>query len=239
VTRVAVVTGAAAGIGLAVCEELEAEGWQVIAIDRRPMPRAGSLQLDLRDAAAVTTRLTAIPQVDALVNNAAVQLFKPLLATTVDEWDDVLAVNLRAPFVCLRGVAAQLIASRGAVVNVSSVHAVATSLSVAAYAASKGGLCSLTRAAALELAPHGVRVNSVSPGAVETDALREGFARGPDAERRLLARTPLGRVGRPVEIARAVSFLLDGERSGFMTGQSLVLDGGALAQLGTEGGSGR
>ena len=233
-TRVAVVTGAAQGIGAAVCDRLDAEGWDVIGIDREPMTRAGALQLDLADAAAVSAALEGLPQVDGLVNNAASQFSKPLLETTTEEWDAAFAINLRAPFLCIRSLAAQLIAASGAVVNVSSVHATATSLSRTAYAATKGGLTAFTRGAALELAPHGVRVNAVAPGAVDTEALQDALEQAPQVARSLLERTPLGRIGRPDEIAHAVAFLLDGERSGFMTGQCIAVDGGALARLSTE-----
>lgn len=233
-SRVAVVTGAARGIGAAVCDRLEADGWEVVGIDREPIDRRGALRVDLADGAAIASALSGLPRVDGLVNNAAHQLSKPLLETSAEEWDAIFAINLRAPFLCLRSVARQLIAARGAVVNVTSVHADATSLSRSAYAASKGGLAAFTRGAALELAPHGVRVNAVAPGAVNTPALRDGLDDSPGAEQSLLGRTPLRRIGRPEEIAQAVAFLLDGERSGFMTGQSIVLDGGALARLSTE-----
>lgn len=190
--------------------------------------------MDLADAAAIAAALGDLPRVDGLVNNAAHQLSKPLLETSAEEWDAMFDINLRAPFLCIRSVASQLIASRGAVVNVSSVHANATSLSRSAYASSKGGLSAFTRGAALELAPHGVRVNAVAPGAVDTEALRDGLEASPHGEQSLLERTPLRRIGRPEEIAQAVAFLLDAERSGFMTGQSVVVDGGALARLSTE-----
>jgi NAD(P)-dependent dehydrogenase (short-subunit alcohol dehydrogenase family) len=234
VTPVAVVTGAAGGIGAAICDTLEATGWRVIGIDREPLARPDSLQLDLADAEAVSSTLAELEAVDALVNNAAIQLFKPIIDTSVAEWDDVLAVNLRAPFLCLRSLANQLIAARGAVVNVSSVHAIATSTSIAAYAASKGGLSAFTRAAALEFAPHGVRINAVVPGAVDTSALSAGFGRRANARRSLIERTPLGRIGQADDVAQGVALLLDGKRSGFMTGQCIVIDGGALARLGTE-----
>ena len=129
--------------------------------------------------------------------------------------------------------------SRGAVVNVASVHAFATSAGAAPYAASKGAIVALTRAAALEWAPD-VRVNAVAPGAVDTGMLRQGVQRwappeAVDAElERLAARIPLGRIGRPEEIAEAILFLADGRRSSFITGQVLVADGGALARLSTE-----
>lgn len=231
---VAVVTGAAGGIGVAICDVLEAHGWGVIGIDREPVSRPGSLVLDLAEPAAITAALAGVPQVDGLVNNAALQLSKPFAQTSVEEWDAVLAVNLRAPFLCLRSLVSRLIESRGAVVNVTSVHATATSPGMAAYAASKGGLSAFTRAAALELAPHGVRVNAIAPGAVDTAALHAGLDDRGSAKRVLVERTPMARVGRAEEIAAGVAFLLDGQRSGFMTGECITIDGGALARLSTE-----
>lgn len=233
-TRVAVVTGAASGIGAATCDVLEGYGWTVVPLDRGPQERSGALEVDIADAGAVATSLEAIPRIDGLVNNAAVQLNKPLVETGIEEWDHVVAVNLRGPFACLKACHPQLVAAGGSVVNVASVHAVATSHSVAAYAAGKGGLVAFTRAAALELAPLGVRVNAVLPGAVDTQALKDGFSRRADAERTLVERTPLARVGRPSEIGEAIAFLLDRDRAAFITGQQLVVDGGALAQLSTE-----
>jgi NAD(P)-dependent dehydrogenase (short-subunit alcohol dehydrogenase family) len=231
---VVVVTGAAGGIGSATCDLLQDGGWQVIPLDREPIDRPRALQVDLADAAAVTDALSALPQVDALVNNAALQLNKPLLDTSVEEWDALAAVNVRGAFVCIKAVYRQLAEARGSVVNVSSVHARATSNSVAAYAASKGALCALTRAAAIELAPLGVRVNVVLPGAVDTSALREGFSRRADAMQTLIDQTPLKRVGEPRDIAQAIAFLIDRERSDFITGQEFAVDGGALARLSTE-----
>ena len=224
-SRVAVVTGAARGIGAATVALLEAEGWKVIGLDRD--------QVDVGDADALASTLASLDRVDGLVNNAAVQLFKPLGETTVEEWDAVQAQNLRAAFVAVKTLQAKLAERRGAVVNVASVHAIATSQSVASYAASKGGLVAFTRAAALELAPD-VRVNAVLPGAVDTQALRDGFSRAANAEQRLVASTPLRRIGEPAEIAQAIAFLLDSERSAFVTGQTVVVDGGALARLSTE-----
>lgn len=233
-TRVAVVTGAAGGVGSATCDLLAERGWEVVALDRRPPRRRRSIEVDIADIGPLVAALSGLERVDALVNNAAVQHFKPILETTAEEWDAVQEQNLRAPFVCMKALHAQLAHTGGAIVNVSSVHAFATSQSIAAYAASKGGLVALTRAAALEFAGDGIRVNAVVPGAVDTPALRDGFARRPDAEASLLGRTPLKRVGEPREIAEAIEFLLDGTRSGFVTGQTFVVDGGALARLATE-----
>jgi NAD(P)-dependent dehydrogenase (short-subunit alcohol dehydrogenase family) len=229
-----VVTGAAGGIGIATCDLLDSYGWHVIAVDRLPVDRPGALQVDIADADAMTAALSPLPRVDALVNNAALQLYKSLLDTTVEEWDAVAAVNIRGAFVCLKAVYSQLASTRGSVVNVGSVHATATSHSIAAYAATKGGLSSFTRAAAIEMAPLGVRVNAVLPGATDTPALRAGFSRKADAKLTLIERTPLKRIGHPRDIAQAIAFLIDRDRSAFITGQDFVIDGGALARLSTE-----
>ncbi len=233
-SRVAVVTGAAGGIGTAICDVLGEHGWDVVPVDRVAVQGRPIVELDLSDAALVLERLGALERVDALVNNAAVQLFTQLADTSVADWDHVHAVNLRGAFACVKACQRQLVAARGSIVNVASVHSRATSSSIAAYAASKGGLCALTRAAAVELGAVGVRVNAILPGAIETPALRAGFERSPDAEQRLVRRTPLGRVGTPRDVAEAVAFLLDDDRAGFITGHELVVDGGALARLSTE-----
>jgi glucose 1-dehydrogenase len=233
-TRVAVVTGAAGGIGSAACDVLRKEGWRVIAVDRKPIEHEDSIQLDVSDAEEVALTFASLERVDGLVNNAAIQLKKALVDTTVEEWDAVWASNLRSAFVCLKALTPQLSANGGSVVNVSSVHANATSSSVTAYAASKGGLVAFTRAAAIELAPNGIRVNAVLPGAIDTTMLQEGFTDSEDGRATLLRRTPLRRLGQPSEIAEAIAFLLDPDRAAFITGQTLVADGGALAQLSTE-----
>jgi glucose 1-dehydrogenase len=232
-SRVAVVTGAAGGIGSATWEVLRKQGWRVIAVDRKPIDHPDAIQLDVSDADAVAATLSSLERVDGLVNNAAVQLFKPIVETTVEEWDEVAASTLRSAFVCLKAVQRQLAAASGAVVNVGSVHARATSESIAAYAAAKGGLSAFTRAAALEFAPE-IRVNAVLPGAVDTPALREGFGRRKDAESTLISRTPLERLGKPSDIAEAIAFLLDAQRSSFITGQELIADGGVMARLSSE-----
>ena len=188
----------------------------------------------MSDAAAVARSLSALPRADGLVNNAALQLYKPLSETRLDEWDELQRVNVRGPWLCVKALLPQLTASGGAVVNIASVHAFATSLSIGAYATTKGGLVAFTRAAALELAAHGVRVNAIVPGAIETPALRAGLERSPDAEAKLVAQTPLGRIGRPLDVATLVAFLLDGSQSGFITGAAIPVDGGVLAKLSSE-----
>ena len=175
------------------------------------------------------------------VPSAAVQLCKPLMETTSAEWDAVMAVNLRTAFLMMQSSYPLLSVRGGAIVNVGSVHARATSKKIAAYAASKGGLESLTRAASLEFAASGIRVNGVHPGAVDTDMLKAGLNRGHlDNEtsemlvEQLGEKHPLGRVGLPEEIAETIFFLADAQKSSFISGTFLVSDGGALSHLSTE-----
>jgi NAD(P)-dependent dehydrogenase (short-subunit alcohol dehydrogenase family) len=247
--RVVLVTGAAGGIGRATVAVFHDEGWETVAVDRSA---AGGFpsgvefhQADVSDPAAVEGLARWLREktdrLDALVNNAAVQIVKPLISTTVEEWDAVMASNLRSIFLTAREAYPLLRAARGAIVNVSSVHAVATSVEIAAYAASKGGSLALTRAMALEFARDGVRVNAVLPGAVDTPMLHAGLMRGHVAggtlEERmadLAGRTVMGRIGAPEEIARTILFLADSTQSSFMTGQSVIVDGGATCRLSTE-----
>ena len=248
-TRVALITGAAAGIGRATVELFVAEGWEVVGVDRaaaEDYPEGAVLwQTDLarpESTETISARLVKEKgRLDALVNNAAVQVSKPILKTSLQEWDAVQEADLRAVFLLSRALFPFLKAAVGAIVNLSSVHALATSANIAAHAASKGGLLALTRAMALEFGEEGVRVNAVLPGAVDTAMLRGGLSRGhlhagtvDEKLEELGRRTALGRVGRPAEIARAILFLADSEQSSYITGQGLVVDGGMLARLSTE-----
>lgn len=247
--RLAVVTGAAGGIGRAVVEAFAQAGWDAVALDRQPASGfpAGveTAVVDVAEPESVVGFFRDLagrrPRLEALVNNAAIQICKPLVETTVEEWDALMAANLRSLFLTAREAYPLLRAAGGAIVNVSSVHAVATSSDIAAYAASKGGALALTRAMALEFARDGVRVNTVLPGAVDTPMLHAGLMRGhvqgATLEQRmadLAGRTVMGRIGRPEEIARTVLFLADNAQSSFMTGQSIIVDGGATCRLSTE-----
>ncbi len=238
--RWAVVTGVAGAIGGAVAEVLRDSGRQVYGIDRDTpsveLDEFASVDLADADAAWAAFEAAAAHNVDALVNSAGVLVPSPAVGPALEHWDRTMAVNVRAAYLSMTALREPLERTSGAVVNISSVHAIATSRGLAAYAASKGALTALTRAAALEFAPH-VRVNAVAPGAVESAMLRAGLGRdgrGDAARAELVARTPLGRVGDPRDVAEAVAFLLDGARSSFITGQQLVVDGGATAILGTE-----
>lgn len=245
-TQVVAITGVSGGIGAATAARFHDAGWSVAGIDLvdapRTTPMAAFTTLDLRGAgigADLEAFLAALPGLDALVNVAAIQGVERIDATPVAAWDEVLDANARGTFLAMQAAYPYLQRSKGAVVNVASVHAMATTPGAAPYAASKGAIVALTRAAAIEWAPH-VRVNAVAPGAVDTGMLRQGLQRvvpreGLDAALAGLARRiPLGRIGRPEEIAEAILFLADGRRSSFITGQTLVADGGALARLSTE-----
>jgi NAD(P)-dependent dehydrogenase (short-subunit alcohol dehydrogenase family) len=250
-SRTVLITGAAGGIGRATVNLFAEKGWRVIGLDRCPFgeafPAAGLfLQTEISHPEGMDAVFEQVREftdtLDALVSNAAVQVAKPLVETTAEEWDMVIANNLRPAFL-LAKLAHPLLkaAGAGAIVNVSSVHAVQTSANIAAYAASKGGLLALTRAVAIEFAIDNIRVNAILPGAVDTPMLRAGLDRGHlaggDIHERLdnLARkTVNGRVGTPEEIAQAIYFLADSSQSSFMTGQAMIVDGGATARLSTE-----
>jgi glucose 1-dehydrogenase len=249
--RTLLITGAAGGIGRATVDLFAENGWRVIGVDRSDFgegfPKNGLfIQADIarpEEMQAIFEKVHAFTDtLDALVNNAALQIAKPLVETTVEEWDSVMNANLRSVFLGLKLAFPLLKAHGGAgVVNVSSVHAIQTSVNISAYAASKGGILALTRAMAIEFAPDNIRVNAILPGAVDTPMLRAGLGRGhlggDNIQARLdnLARkTVNGRVGTPSEIAHAIYFLADNEQSSFMTGQALVVDGGATARLSTE-----
>jgi glucose 1-dehydrogenase len=249
--RVVLITGVAGGIGRATLHLFAEKGWRVIGVDRaqfgRDFPANGLfIQSEIahpESVEAIFNRVRDFTEtLDALVNNAAIQIAKPLIDTSVEEWDMVIANNLRPAFL-LSKLAYPLFtkAGGGAIVNVSSVHAVQTSTNIATYAASKGGLLALTRAIAIEFAKDNIRANAILPGAVDTPMLRAGLNRGHLAGENILSRldnlarkTVNGRIGKPEEIAQAIYFLADDAQSSFMTGQAMIVDGGATARLSTE-----
>ena len=237
---VVLVTGASGGIGGETARVFLENSWEVIAVDREPSWGDGMmfLQTDLAEPAAVKqlgiSIRTKYNRLDAVVNNAAEQLTKPLIETSVGEWDHVMASNVRSIYL-LTTELVSLLAHECAIVNVASVHAIATSPGLAAYVASKGAVLALTRAMALELAPRRIRVNAVLPGAIDTPMLRAGLGQRSGSPIDALSnRHPLGRVGQPRDVAEAIYFLSDPRRSAFITGQTLVVDGGAIARLSTE-----
>jgi len=250
-SRIVLVTGAAGGIGCASAKVFFDANWIVIGVDNKEMTSAPPSWLKRYICADVSTVESwekisnyvrcNFGSLDVIVNNAAIQICIPLIETTPKEWDAVMAVNLRSVYLSIYYMYSLMKTRGGAIVNVSSVHAVSSSSNIAAYAASKGALTSLTRALAVEMAPNRIRVNSVLPGAVNTQMLWAGLKRGhlsgvsvDELMTNLAEKTVMGRIGAPEEIAQAILFLADDARSSFITGQALIVDGGATARLSTE-----
>ncbi len=185
---------------------------------------------------AIETAVTSFGGLDTLINNAAVGIYRSVTEASVEEFDRALAVNLRGPFLGIKHAAPHLARStNGSIVNIASVHSVQNVGGTAPYAASKGGVAALTRAAAIDLAKEGVRVNAICPGWVDTPLIRGIFAGSPDpdaARRQVEGRQLLGRLGRPEEIARVAVFLASPDAS-YMTGSLVFVDNGMTAQLET------
>ena len=240
ITKVALITGAARGIGLATAKRFLAEGWAVALLDiedTQLREAAASLadpvnvltlHCDVSDAAAVNAAMARVNErfgrLDALVNNAGVAVFKPILETADDEWDRVLAVNLTGPFLCIKA-AVPLMREHGggAIVNITSISGLRASTLRVAYGTSKAGLAHLTKQAAVELASLGIRVNAVAPGPVDTAMAKA--VHSPAIRADYHDAIPLNRYGLEEELAEAIFFLCS-ERSSYVTGQLLAVDGG-------------
>ena len=240
-----IVTGATSGIGWASAEAFGREGGSLVLVGRQKgalaesaaaVRAAGgqavtcSADLTATDAPEriVNAALTAFGHIDVLVNAAGVIATGALEATTDEIWDTMMAVNLRAPFRLMRAAAPHLTARKGSVVNVSSVNGLRSFPNVLAYCVSKAGVDHLTRCAAIEMAPAGVRVNAVNPGVTVTNLHRRS-GMGEPQYAAFLERSkethPLGRPGQPEEIAALILFLAS-DRAGWMTGETIPIDGG-------------
>ena len=238
--KVALVTGAARGIGLAVAKRFLAEGWGVALLDIEGELLHGAitalakpdstiaLHCDVSDASGVASAIAKVSarfgRLDALVNNAGIAVFAPLLETSEDDWNRVLAVNLTGPFLCTKA-AAPLMREHGggAIVNITSISALRASTLRSAYGTSKAGLAHLTKQLAVELALSGIRVNGVAPGPVETAMAKQVHT--PEIRADYHDAIPLNRYGLEEELAEAVFFLCS-DRASYITGQILAVDGG-------------
>jgi NAD(P)-dependent dehydrogenase (short-subunit alcohol dehydrogenase family) len=243
--RVALVTGGASGIGRATCERLAAEGASVWIADvdgdratavAETVPGAHGLRVDVADEAsvrvAVESVLAADGRIDVLVNNAGVTLGAPLWETDPADWQRVLDVNLTGVFLGCRAVLPHMIAAgRGAIVNTASDAGLVGWPGQSAYCASKGGVVLLTKSAAMDAAPYGVRVNCVCPGFTATPLVDAWIDQQDDPEQaraEIEQGRPLGRMGRPEEVAAAIAYLASDEAA-FVTGIALPIDGGGTA----------
>jgi NAD(P)-dependent dehydrogenase (short-subunit alcohol dehydrogenase family) len=244
--RVAVITGAAQGIGAACAERLAACGaavalWDTDAENGTALAeslvargrRAAFVRCNVAHRAQVHAALAATQQafggVDMLVNNAGIFRAAEFLEITEADWDAVIGVNLKGAFLVGQAVArAMAAAGGGTIVNMSSVNGVLAIPNIVSYNASKGGIDQLTRGMALALADHGIRVNAVAPGTIATELAQQAVLGSEAARQRIMSRTPMRRLGEPSEIADVVAFLLS-DASSYLTGEIVYADGGRLA----------
>ncbi|MCH2168879.1 MAG: SDR family oxidoreductase [Oceanicola sp.] len=236
---IAMITGGAQGIGYACAKALADDGHKVVLVDAKPTVTEAAETLggagyvcDLSKPEAV---LALFDQIEAehgvvakLVNNAGIALPGNFLDYDLADFDAVLAINLRAVFVAIQRAGRAMVAAgiKGAIVNMSSVNAKLAIPAIPAYCASKGGVSQITKVAALALAEHGIRVNAVGPGSIDTEMMA-GVNANPEAFKIAMSRTPLGRVGTPREIADIVAFLCS-DKASYVTGETIYADGGRL-----------
>src|SRR5262245_61102131 len=245
--KVAIVTGGAHGIGLAVARRYVAEGGKVVIADVDAAAgeaaasaldgsRCSFVRTDVGDRGdvdrVVEEACRLFGDLDILVNNAGVVHGADFLDLEEADFDRVLRINLKGAFLVGQAAAKRMVAQvkagkpPGAIINMSSINAVVAIANQVPYCVSKGGLAQLTKVMALSLAPYGIRVNAIGPGSIMTDILKS-IATDMDAKRRLLARTPLGRIGEPEEIASIAVFLASDDAA-YVTGQTVYADGGRL-----------
>lgn len=241
---VALVTGASQGLGAEIAVALARDGHDVAVTSRRVEKLSDTLGrieaagtrgvpvgLDLRSQSSVERALAeavaAFGGVDVLVNNAAVTLRRGALEMTREEWDELMSVNLKGTFFMSQQVGRRLVAQRrpGAIISLASTHGLVGYAQRSAYGISKAGIVQMTRMLAIEWAEHGIRVNAVAPGTVDTPSRAEYFAAHPDARRAMTDRIPVRRFAASGEVAAAVRYLASPQAS-YITGQTLVLDGG-------------
>jgi len=253
--RYVVITGAAGGIGLATAKYFKEKGWQVIGIDINMINEEEMKSIfrlfivhDITDK-NITKILeeyfekSGIMEIHSWINISAIQQCKPIIETTDDDWDKIMDCNLKSIFILSKFAVPYLKRVNGSIVNIASVHSIQSSNNIATYATSKAALAGLTRNMAIEFAQMGIRVNALSPGAIDTNMLRSGLVRNIESPTEEMIKESLdrlgkkhlcSRVGKPIEIASSIYFLADNELSSFIYGANLMVDGGATIKLATE-----
>jgi glucose 1-dehydrogenase len=249
--KTALITGAASGIGKSIAREFSKLGADVIINYRESAAAAdhvvGELSQDGRRAVAIQADVSnqsevkrmiqetvrVFGKIDILVNNAGIQKKTPFLDQSLADWNRIIEVDLTGPFICAQAVAGEMVKgkTKGVIVNISSVHEDIAFPNYTAYCAAKGGLRMLCRNLALELAPHGIRIVNVAPGAIATP-INEDTLQDPEKKRALENEIPVGRIGEPEEVAKLVSFLASDDAS-YITGTTVFVDGGLMRQTGS------
>ena len=240
--KVAIVTGATQGIGLACARRLLQEGARVMLVDIKSEGAAvaqelgeharffaADVSLKVDVDAMIASTVAQFGRIDILVNNAGVTHAADFLDLSEDDFDRVLRINLKSMFLCSQAAARHMVTQRsGCIINMSSVNAELAIPNQVPYVVSKGGINQLTKVMALNLAPHGIRVNGIGPGTILTELAKKAVLGSPEARHTILSRTPAGRCGEPEEIASVAAFLASDDAS-YMTGQTMYVDGGRLA----------